>query len=93
MGKNTSETPAPQNAVKSTDSAAPAVEKKAEKKESAPQAAKPDLKPNDTHYVMCDSITSRRGVLCKNQGCRAQDFPGDEKQIEELVKRKAIKKV
>ena len=80
------------------------VKKEAPKAEAKPEAKKEAAKPapkvealknskEDTHCVLVDSITSKRGVLLKDQGCRVNDFPGGDKQLEEMVTKKLIKKL
>ena len=67
-------------------------EKKPVEKKAEPAPAQPALGKEDTHRVLCSSITSRRGVLVKDQGCRANDFPGGDAQLDEMVAKKLIKK-
>lgn len=68
-------------------------EKKADEKKAEKKPVLPPLGKEETHRVLCSSITSRRGVLVKDQGCRANDFPGGAAQLDEMVAKKLIKKV
>lgn len=82
---------------KETPSEGTAKEKKQVEKTTAKKpvakSALPELGKDNTHRVLCSSLTSRRGVLVKDQGCRSNDFPGGAAQLDEMVAKKLIQKV